>query len=234
MKSRRIASLFAQVARPKSIKKVGEIGHHSYIHENPLIQSREDESYWLDLGIEIIKRATGAAPRGWRAPLYNFSNHSLDLLTERGFAYDASLMGDDIPYVIRSRKDGRELIEIPSHWGLDDWPQYVQCADLDYMMPIRSARNGFQLFADEFETAYRYGGLWVPVIHPFVSGRLARWHVFGEFLEKILTSGDVWFAPLEEIAAYVRAQIDSGAYVPRVELIPQYPAPIRRMVPKRP
>ena len=211
-----------------------EIGHHSYIHENPVAQTREDEAYWLDRGIDIIKRATGAAPRGWRAPLYNFSDNSLDLLLERGFKYDASLMGDDIPYVIKSRQDGGELIEIPSHWGLDDWPQFVQCADLDYMMPIRSARAGFDLFIDEFDAAYEYGGLWVPVIHPFVSGRLARWRVFTEFLEKVLARGDVWFAPLEEIAAYVRAQVDGGHHLPRVELIPQYSAPIGRMVPKRP
>ena len=56
-----------------------EIGHHSYIHENPLDQTREEEAYWLDLGIDIIRKATGRAPRGWRAPLYNFSQHSLEL-----------------------------------------------------------------------------------------------------------------------------------------------------------
>ncbi len=49
------------------------------------------EACWLDLGIDVIKRTTGKAPRGWRAPLYYFSNRSLDLLLERGFAYDASL-----------------------------------------------------------------------------------------------------------------------------------------------
>jgi peptidoglycan-N-acetylglucosamine deacetylase len=92
-----------------------EIAHHSYIHENPLEQTLADESHWLDVGIEVIKKTTGKAPRGWRAPLYNFSDKSLDLLLGRGFKYDASLMGADIPYVIRSRKTGGELIELPSH-----------------------------------------------------------------------------------------------------------------------
>ncbi|KAB1069229.1 polysaccharide deacetylase [Methylobacterium planeticum] len=205
-----------------------EIGHHSYIHENPIDQTREGEAHWLDLGIEIIKRTTGRMPRGWRAPLYNFSDHSLDLLTERGFEYDASLMGDDIPYVIKSRLDGRELIELPTHWGLDDWPQYVQAPDLNYMMPVRSARNGLDLFRDEFEAAYEYGGLWVPVVHPFVTGRLARWHVFSQFLENLVVRGDVWFAPMEEIARHARTEIAKGHYRPRVELIPQYVGPISR------
>jgi peptidoglycan/xylan/chitin deacetylase (PgdA/CDA1 family) len=106
-----------------------ELAHHSYIHENPLEQTKADEAHWLDVGIEIILKVSGRRPRGWRAPLYNFTEHSLDLLLERGFTYDASLMGDDIPYVLESRATGARLIEVPSHWGLDDWPQYVQSFD---------------------------------------------------------------------------------------------------------
>jgi len=210
-----------------------EIAHHSYIHENPLDQTEADEAHWLDVGIEIIKRTTGKAPRGWRAPLYNFSDASLDLLLDRGFLYDASLMSADIPYVLRSRRDGRELIEIPSHWGLDDWPQYVQSSDLGYMMPVRSARNGFDLYLREFEAAYAYGAAWVPVMHPFASGRLARWHVFAEFLEKLVDQGDVWFAPMEEIARHVRAEIDAGRHAPLVETIPQQAGPVGRVLPRR-
>ncbi|QND64535.1 polysaccharide deacetylase [Mesorhizobium loti] len=210
-----------------------EIAHHSYIHENPLEQTEADEAHWLDVGIEVIKRVTGKAPRGWRAPLYNFSNKSLDLLLDRGFQYDASLMGADIPYVIKSRKSGGELIELPSHWGLDDWPQYVQSFDLHYMMPVRSARNGFDLYLREFEAAYAYGALWVPVLHPFVTGRLSRWHVFNEFLEKVVAQGDVWFAPMEEIAAHVRAEIAAGRHQPMVEPIPQYEKPVGRVLPRR-
>lgn len=209
-----------------------EIAHHSYIHENPLDQSDVDEAYWLDLGIDVIKRTTGKAPRGWRAPLYNFSNRSLDLLLERGFAYDASLMGAEIPYVLKSRQTGKELIELPSHWGLDDWPQWVQSFDLNYMMPVRSARNGFDLYLQEFEAAYKYGALWIPVLHPFCTGRLARWHVFHEFLEKIVAQGDVWFAPMEEIAAYARKEIDAKSFTPMVELLPQYEKPIGRVLPR--
>ena len=142
-------------------------------------------------------------------------------------------MGADIPYVIQSRKTGGELIELPSHWGLDDWPQYVQSMDLHYMMPIRSARNGFDLYLREFEAAYAYGALWVPVVHPFVTGRLARWHVFAEFLEKVVAQGDVWFAPMEEIAGYVRGEIDAGRHEPMVDLIPQYEEPVGRVLPRR-
>lgn len=202
-----------------------EIAHHGWIHENPLDQSRDEEAHWLDRGIETIERVTGRRPRGWRAPLYNVSDTSLDLLLERGFAYDASLMGDDVPYLIESRTSGSRLVEIPSHWGLDDWPQYVHAIDLDYMMPLRAPRQGFEIYRQEFEAARRHGGLWIPVVHPFASGRLARWEVFAGFLEEVLAAGDVWFAPMEEIAAHVAGLVAAGTYAPRVELIPQYEGP---------
>ncbi|WP_181702108.1 polysaccharide deacetylase family protein [Chthonobacter albigriseus] len=215
------------------LKDGNEIGHHSYIHENPVEQTRDDQAHWLDAGIDVHVRMTGRKPRGYRAPLYNFSASTLDLLLERGFAYDTSLMGDDIPYLLESRETGGRLVELPTHWGLDDWPQWVQTFDLDYKMPIRSPSSGFQIYAEEFEAAYRYGTLWVPVLHPFATGRLARWHVFSEFLEKAVARGDVWFAPMEEIAAHVKAVTDSGEYTPRLELLPQYTAPIGRALPRR-
>ena len=47
------------------------------------------------------------APR--RAPSYGFSRHTLDLLLDAGFSYDASLLGGDIPYVIASDR-GRLVV----------------------------------------------------------------------------------------------------------------------------
>lgn len=201
-----------------------EIGQHGYLHENPVGQSREEQAGWMDKSLTVIEKMTGQPPRGYRAPLYNFSNDTADLLAERGFVYDASLMGDDVPYMIES-KEG-QLVEIPSHWGLDDWPQYVQSMDLDYMMPIRSPKNGWQIFMEEFESAYRHKGLWIPVIHPFATGRLSRWEVVAQFIESALLRGDVWFAPMEDIARHVQQVIDSGEYTPRLVKMPQYDAPV--------
>ncbi len=201
-----------------------EIGQHGYLHENPVGQSREEQAGWMDKSMEVIERMTGTKPRGWRAPLYNFSNESADLLVERGFKYDASLMGDDVPYIVDTKKGS--FVELPSHWGLDDWPQYVQSMDLDYMMPIRSPKTGWEPFEQEFEVAYRHGGLWIPVVHPFATGRLSRWEVVSDFLEKTLSRGDVWFASMEEIAAHIEIVTANGTYEPRRVSMPQYNAPV--------
>jgi len=201
-----------------------EIAHHGFLHEHPRELDEDEEAHWLDRGIEVIEQATGRRPRGWRAPLYNFSHRSARLLADRGFDYDASLMGDDQPYLLEV--DGKTLVELPSHWGLDDWPQYVQSMDLEYMMPVRAPREGWAPFRQEFEAAYAYGGLWVPVVHPFATGRLARWHEVHGFLEEALSRGDVWFAPMEEIAAHVRRAVADG-YNIRRDRQPNYAAPVR-------
>ena len=202
-----------------------EVAHHGFLHENPNQRPPEEERDWLRRGIEVIERHTGKRPRGWRAPLYNFSEASADLLIAEGFEYDASLMGDDIPYVLQTDK-GR-LIELPSHWGMDDWPPYVHSIDLDYVMPVRDPKVAIAGFRTEFEAMHEHGGLWVPVWHPFVSGRLARWREVERLIGDMMKNGDVWFAPMEEIARHIRNCIDDGSYAPRVDRLPYYGGPVR-------
>ena len=217
---------------PDTVKAIVNDGHevaqHGYMHENPLEASPEENLYWLRRCIKIIEKHTGQRPRGYRAPLYNFNADLAEMLLDEGFTYDASLQGDDIPHVLRMAKG--ELIEIPAHWGVDDWPQYVQTFDLDYMMPIKAASLGMDVFREEFEAAYKYGGMWLGVWHPFATGRLARWDKAAEMLAYMKGKGDVWFATMEEIAAHVRKVIDNGTYKPRIDDLPYYTGPIPRLV----
>jgi peptidoglycan-N-acetylglucosamine deacetylase len=123
-----------------------EIAHHGYIHESPNKQeSVEDERYWLEKGIDIIERMTGQKPRGWRAPLYHFSEFSADLLIENGFLYDASLMGDDVPYIIKTNQG--EMVELPSHWGMDDWNHYAHISELHSDVPTKAPEEAMKRFS---------------------------------------------------------------------------------------
>ena len=198
-----------------------EVAHHGYLHESPNKRSRDEELDWLVRGIEAIEKVTGRRPRGWRAPLYDFSEHSLDLLLGEGFEYDSSLMGDELPYVIRS-KQGGEVVELPTEWAMDDAVQYLFSLDLGLTMTIQPPARAIEVFVAELEAACAQGGLWVTVWHPFITGRRARWHQGELLIESMLTRGDIWFAPMEEIAAHVRKCIDEGSYTPRVDNLPVY------------
>ena len=206
------------------LKDGHEIAAHGYLHENPNSLTAEEELYWFERQIDVIVKMTGQKPRGWRAPLYNYSKHSLDYMIDQGMIYDASLMADDVPYIIKSDKG--QVIELPSHWAMDDWPHFTHAPDMHYMMPIKSPDEAMNVFMAEFEAMHKYQGLWVTVWHPFVSGRLARCDRVGTMIEEIQNRGDVWFATMEEIARHIQSCIDAGSWEPRVHTLPYYDEPI--------
>ncbi|PLR78347.1 ribulose phosphate epimerase [Bacillus sp. V3-13] len=197
-----------------------EIAHHGYLHEHPNELSAEDELYWLHRGIDVIEKFTGKRPRGWRAPMYNFSKHSLEFLAKEGFLYDSSLMGDDVPYILKGKSG--EIVELPTHWAMDDWPQYTHNSELGYVMPINSPQRAMEVFLSEFDAAWEHGGMWISVWHPFVSGRLARCVAVDKMIQYMQQKGDVWFATLEEIALHVKKCVENGSYIPRVDQLPYY------------
>ena len=202
------------------LKDGHEIAAHGYIHEDPNKLPREEEHYWLKRQIDVIEKMTGQRPRGWRGPLYNASKYSPDLLVEEGFIYDATLMGDDVPYILKTAQGS--VIELPSHWAMDDWPHYTHSFDFNYKMTIKSPDEAMNVFMSEFEAMYDFGGLWVTVWHPFVSGRLARCRRVQQMIEYMQSKGGVWFTTMEEIALHVQACIDDGSWTPRVDQLPYY------------
>lgn len=213
---------------PHAVEQMKNAGHevalHSYIHEKSHGRPRDEEAYWMRRALKALSDVTGEAPRGWRAPMYSFSQHSADLLIEEGFKYDASLMGDDIPYILETDK-GR-LVELPAHWGTDDYPQYAHTPDLGYSVPLKAPRAGIENYRDEFEAHYEHGGLFIGVWHPFLTGRLTRWHHIEKMLLEWREQGDVWFASMEEIAKYTLACEKAGTFQPRVSKLPFYDTPL--------
>ncbi len=197
-----------------------EVGLHGYLHEDPTSADIDEQTYWLDRSIAAHQQVTGLTPRGYRAPVYNVSAQLPDLLIERGFIYDSSLMGDDIPYLLKTSKG--ELWQLPVHWGTDDWPPFAHYDEIGYLMPVKGPTDGLAPFFEEFEAMYEAGGMWMAIWHPFLTGRLARWAVVERWLEDILNRGDVWFATLEEIAAHVKQLTDSGQYQPHSQTLPHY------------
>lgn len=201
-----------------------EIAHHGYIHENPNKLSRDEEAEFLRRAIECIVKVTGVRPRGYRAPSYGFSRYTLDLLLDEKFDYDASLLGHDIPYLIESERG--QLIELPSDISLDDWTQYMCNRDMGWMMPIASPARATEVFRAEFDAAWRYGGMWIAVWHPFVSGRASRCDAMVELIQHMRRKGDVWLARLDEITTHVRACIESRAWAPKVDQLPYWQEPL--------
>ena len=200
-----------------------EVGHHGYLHEDPTSHSHEQQAEWFGKAMQAHEKMVGNRPRGYRAPVYNITQGVIDLLIEHEFEYDSSLMGDDIPYKLKTSKG--ELIEMPVHWGTDDWPPFAHYEEIGYMMPVKSPSEGLKAFWEEFEAQYEAGGFWHCIWHPFLTGRLARWRQVEKWLEGVLEKDDVWFATLGEIAEHVRKTAEQDVNAVRVDELPYYAAP---------
>ena len=83
---------------PDLIGEIRERGHdiasHGYHHE--LVHSIGRDRFADDLqrSVRVIERASGARPRGYRAPSFSIDHRSLwafDVLAEQGFDYDSSV-----------------------------------------------------------------------------------------------------------------------------------------------
>ncbi|PYH96668.1 polysaccharide deacetylase family protein [Aspergillus ellipticus CBS 707.79] len=72
-----------------------EIGLHGYAHEGAYQMTPEQERDVLIKCIDIATKLTGKKPVGYRAPLYQLRESTLDLLEEFGFEYDSSLTDHD-------------------------------------------------------------------------------------------------------------------------------------------
>jgi peptidoglycan-N-acetylglucosamine deacetylase len=211
---------------PKAVEAILEGGHeigcHGWIHENPAARTLSEQGEDLDRALEALAAFSGYRPRGYRAPVYQLTNDTPALLKDRGFAYDSSMMADDQPYALDL--GSATLIEVPTHWGIDDWPPFAHYAEIGYMMPVRGPTEGLAPFFEEFEAARREGGLWHAVWHPFLTGRRARWQVVERWLETALHSG-AWFATLSEIADHAETLRISGQL--RTIAFPSYAEPQR-------
>ncbi len=69
-----------------------EIGNHTLDHRYDLIRlPRAEIARQISVGCDVLERATGQRPRGFRAPGYTLSDEVLDAVEASGAEYDASV-----------------------------------------------------------------------------------------------------------------------------------------------
>lgn len=200
-----------------------EVGLHGYTHENPTAMSREQQADVLDRCIELIARLTGREPVGHNAPWWEFSEHTHELLIERGIRYDHSLMHRDFePYFLRQgdrwtpidytkpaahwmkpveRGVPTSLLEIPASWDLDDMEPLLYIKSFANTQGFVGARNVEQQWRDQFDFVYReYDFAVFPMtIHPDVSGKPQAILMHERLIDYFLSHPGVRFATFAEI-----------------------------------
>lgn len=174
-----------------------EVGHHSDLHRSPLSLTADQERADFERALQTLT-ALGATVRGFRAALWQTTEVALGAAAEAGLAYDSSMLHDDRPFVLRIGT--RRLAELPVHWALDDWEQYGWLPTPDIGIGVQPPSRLTGLWQEELDAQRREGGLCVTTAHPFLSGRAARVEALRELIGRARDAGDVWIAPLHEVA----------------------------------
>ena len=100
-------------------------------------------------------------------------------------------MDADRPYRLAAAEPGPDghaapwLVEIPIHWGLDDWEQYAYLPDLTGSGLIESPAKVMEMWRLERDATFAAGGCLVLTMHPFLSGRPSRAAALAGFLDEL-------------------------------------------------
>lgn len=189
---------------PHAIEAVLEAGHevalHGYTHKSPVYNTPEEQIGELERGLEALERF-GATPRGYRAPMWSTSKTTMEALGRFGMIYDSSMFDDDRPYVLDT-PSGR-IAELPIHWCLDDWEQYIYVPDPDFGHIINRPSEVAALWIEELDAMRETNSLCVLTCHPFCSGRPSRIRAIERFIDFAEACGDVAFSRADKLAVAV-------------------------------
>lgn len=76
---------------PEETKQIidsgAEIGCHGYAHEGSSQMTEAQEREVIEKCVHLATELTGQRPRGWRAPLYQLREHTVQVLENLGFLY---------------------------------------------------------------------------------------------------------------------------------------------------
>lgn len=202
---------------PEPVERIHAAGHgiqhHGWSHTAPTdFADRAAERADVERGIESIERVTGSPPAGYRSPSWDFSEHTLGILEEFGFAWDSSQMADDFtPYRLREvpsvpegapyeRGEPTDVLEFPVSWKRDDFPAFAY--QPDGLWGFADEREVFGRWADEVDWMCDHveDGVFTLTMHPQVTGHARPIRALETFVRHVDGRPDARFARLGDVA----------------------------------
>jgi peptidoglycan/xylan/chitin deacetylase (PgdA/CDA1 family) len=176
-----------------------EIAGMSYAFERVRTSSPLRERAIVARSAKTLEDTCGTRIRGWRCPDYRVSPQTLDILSELDFAWDSSLLNDDLPCLFRCA--GGLIVEIPFTTSTAD-KTYI-----GYPYPMRGGPDGLANVWDcEFDVLYRESEcaprFLILSIQTWATGRPAPLRTLRRFIERLKKHNDVQFARCGEIVEW--------------------------------
>ncbi len=186
-------------AEARAIRDAGhEIGHHGYRHDWADPADPASERAAFEQGMKALGTVLDVRPRGFRAPAWELTPITLDLVREHGMVYSSNLMDDVLPYVHPGQPP---VVELPVQWVLDDAPYFLMHPRLA-PRPMQSPEAVFGIWRDEFLGCHEWGGLFDLTCHPQVIGHPSRLLMLRRLIRLVRRKRDVWWATAGEVAEH--------------------------------
>ena len=180
-----------------------EIGHHGYVHSRTDQVSADVHREEIERGFRALESVGADRPRGYRSTSWELTPEAFRMIDEYGFIYDSSFFSDDRPYL--ERHEDVEVLELPSHWSLDDWPYFGYA--MDSGGNTSAASDWRQNWWGEYESARDEGRNVNYVCHPEIIGRGYRASELARLLEQIREDGRAWIPTMERLARHVEPKL---------------------------
>ncbi len=187
----------------RAIRDAGhEIGHHGYLHHWADPNDPEAERRAFEQGMKAMETVLGLRPRGFRAPAWELTPITLDLIRQHGMSHSSNLMDDVFPYIHPGEPT---VVELPLQWVLDDAPYFLMHPRLA-PRPMQSPEIVYGIWRDEFRGFYEWGGLFNLTCHPQVIGHPSRLLMLQRLIKFMKRHRNVWWATASDVADFWRTR----------------------------
>ena len=180
-----------------------EVGHHGYLHEALEGKTRDEEEEILLKGARILEGITGRRPEGYRAPRYEISHDTVNLLRTHDFLYASNLQDTIWPYL---HPGTPSLVELPTTWVLDDGPYFAYGIRPPLYRQIYPPSAVLSTWKDEFRGVHAVGGAFTLILHPQFIGRPSRVLMLEALIDYVRTFPGVWLTHGLELARWVATE----------------------------
>ncbi|MFC0529388.1 polysaccharide deacetylase family protein [Phytohabitans kaempferiae] len=180
------------------------VGLRGYAYEPLDRMPASERTARLARAAERLHAVAGAPARGFRLPVGEWPRSLAAELADIGVAWSSSWFGDDTPFALAAGA-GRSLVEFPIHHALDDRTAFFWNVN----PPIPAGQSRISSYGEvlenwllEFEGCRREGLLFVPQLHPEISGTPGRIGLVEELLATLTADPSVWRPTGDELARW--------------------------------
>jgi peptidoglycan/xylan/chitin deacetylase (PgdA/CDA1 family) len=192
-------------AQPDALAGIVSAGHEIAMHgtdHNPLTdRSYAGEAAVLRAVKDALEQATGTPVRGYRAPLYDVTENTRDILADIGCTFSSNYMDRVHPYVVAGA-DGA-VVEIPTLWGVDGGAHLLFANNPPNNRQFLANDQVSRIWTDELRAIHALGGVTTMVLHPQVVGRPSRLALLSALLDTAEELDAVWLPTMGELAHQV-------------------------------